>query len=72
MISEARGLGEEILREIGSKAGFRKEKVINWRKLLQLYNFRPEFTDDPYARLTEVLALKSVDSGVQKVSKKSA
>ncbi|HII81203.1 MAG TPA: nucleoside deaminase [Methanosarcina sp.] len=63
MINEIRGLGEEILSKIGSKAGFRNEKVINWKNWLQLYKFRPEFTDDPYAWLTDVLALKSVDSG---------
>ncbi len=72
MISEIRVLGEEISREIGSKAGFRNEKLINWRYRLQLYNFRPESTDDPHVRLTDVLALKSVDSGVQTVAKKPA
>lgn len=63
MMSDIRGMGEEILREIGLKAGFKNEKVINWKNWLQLYNFHPEYEDDPYAWLTNVLALKSVDSG---------
>ncbi len=54
---------ERILREAGSKAGFKNEKVINWKNWLQLYNLRSEYTDDPYAWLTNVLALKSVYSG---------
>lgn len=63
MMSDIRGMGEEILREIGLKAGFKNEKVINWKNWLQSYTFHPEYEDDPYAWLTNVLALKSVDSG---------
>lgn len=63
MESGIRGMGEEILGGIGSKAGFKNEKVIYWKNWLQLYDFHPEYTDDPYAWLTDVLALKSVYSG---------
>ncbi|MHC1753850.1 MAG: nucleoside deaminase [Methanosarcina sp.] len=63
MIKDIRSLGEEILGKIGSKNGFKNENVNNWKNWLQLYDFCPEYTDDPYAWLTSVLALKSVDSG---------
>jgi cytosine deaminase len=63
VISKIRGIGEEILKEIGSRADFKNEKVIYWKNWLQLYNFHSELIDDPYAWLTDVLALKSVDSG---------
>jgi cytosine deaminase len=63
MTGDIRSFGEEILREIGSKAGFKNTKVINWKNWLQSYSFHTEYTDDPYAWLTNVLALKSVDSG---------
>ncbi|MDI9394272.1 MAG: hypothetical protein QM426_02140 [Euryarchaeota archaeon] len=63
MINVIRSLEEKILRNIGLKAGFRYEKVVNWKNWLQLYNFRPELTDNTYAWLTDLLALKSVDSG---------
>lgn len=63
MISRIRSIGEEILREIGSRAALKNEKIIYWKNWLQLYNFHPECTDDPYAWLTDVLALRSVDSG---------
>lgn len=63
MIKDIRSLGEEILGKIVSKNSFKNENVINWKNWLQLYDFRPEHTDDPYAWLTNVLALKSVNSG---------
>lgn len=63
MLKDIRDLGEQILGEIGSENGFKNENVINWKNWLQLYNFCSEFTDDPYAWLTNVLALQSVDSG---------
>ncbi|WP_410509538.1 nucleoside deaminase [Methanosarcina hadiensis] len=63
MVSDIRSMGEEILKRIGSGAGFKNEKVIYWKNWLQLYNFHPECVDDPYAWLTDILALKSVDSG---------
>lgn len=63
MASDIRGMGEEILREIGLKKESKNEKVISWKNWLQMYDFHPEYTDDPYAWLTDVLALKSVDSG---------
>ncbi|AAM05941.1 nucleoside deaminase [Methanosarcina acetivorans] len=63
MLKEIRDLGEEILEKIGREIGSRNEKVIYWKKWLQWYEFGSEFTDDPYAWLSVVLALKSVDSG---------
>lgn len=63
MISRIRSIGEEILREIGSRAALKNEKIIYWKNWLQLYNFHPECKDDTYAWLTDVLALRSVDSG---------
>jgi tRNA(Arg) A34 adenosine deaminase TadA len=63
MLKNIRDLGEQILGEIGSENNFKNENVVNWKNWLQLYNFFSECTDDPYAWLTNVLALKSVDSG---------
>ncbi|AAM32801.1 nucleoside deaminase [Methanosarcina mazei] len=63
MTGDIRGLGEELLREIGLKEGFNNEEVIKWKSWLQSYSFCSDYTDDPYAWLTDVLALKSVDSG---------
>jgi tRNA(Arg) A34 adenosine deaminase TadA len=63
MIKDIRGLGEEILGKIGSKKDPKNENTINWKNWLHLYDFCPEYKDDPYAWLTDVLALKSVDSG---------
>ena len=54
-----RDLGEGILEKIGSQS----ENIINWKNWLQEYDFFPEYPDDPYAWLTDVLALKSVNSG---------
>ncbi|WP_440955785.1 nucleoside deaminase [Methanosarcina sp. Mfa9] len=58
-IQEIRELGSGLLEKIGS----RDEKVMNWKHWLAGYSFQPEYLDDPYAWLTDVLALKSVDSG---------
>jgi len=57
--SNIRDLGVRILEKIGSE----NENIINWKNWLQKYNFSPEYADDPYAWLTDVLALKSVDTG---------
>ena len=54
-----RDIGEGILEKIGSQS----ENIINWKNWLQEYDFFPEYPDDPYAWLTDVLALKSVNSG---------
>lgn len=54
-----RNLGAEILEKIGSE----NENIVKWKSWLQRYNFRPEYPDEPYAWLTDILALKSVDSG---------
>lgn len=57
--SNIRDLGEKILEKISSE----NENIINWKNWLQEYDFSPEYLDDPYAWLTDVLALKSVNSG---------
>lgn len=54
-----RELGLEILKKIDSK----NEKVMNWKGWLNEYIFLPGHPDEPYAWLSVVLALKSVDSG---------
>lgn len=54
-----RNLGAGILKKIGSQ----NENVINWKNWLQKYNFLAEYPDDPYAWLTDILALKSIDFG---------
>lgn len=54
-----RNLGAEILEKIGSE----NENIVKWKSWLQKYNFLPEYPDEPYAWLTDILALKSVDSG---------
>ncbi|MDR7665880.1 nucleoside deaminase [Methanosarcina sp. Z-7115] len=54
-----RDLGEGILKKIDSQS----ENIINLKNWLQEYDFFPEYPDDPYAWLTDVLALKSVNSG---------
>lgn len=54
-----RDLGEGILKKIGSQS----ENIINLKNWLQEYDFFSEYPDDPYAWLTDVLALKSVNSG---------
>ncbi|AKB25280.1 tRNA-specific adenosine-34 deaminase [Methanosarcina sp. MTP4] len=58
-IQEIRELGSKLLGKIDS----RNEKVMNWKRWLAEYGFQPEYQDDPYVWLTDVLALKSVDSG---------
>lgn len=58
-IQEIRELGSELLEKIDSG----NEKVMNWKRWLSEYRFQPEYRDDPYVWLTDVLALKSVDSG---------
>lgn len=54
-----RNLGTGLLREIDSK----NENVIKWKDWLQKYCFLQEYPDDTFAWLTDVLALKSVNSG---------
>jgi cytosine deaminase len=54
-----RELGLEILKKIDSK----NEKVMNWKGWLNEYRFLPGHPEEPYAWLSVVLALKSVDSG---------
>jgi cytosine deaminase len=54
-----RDLGSGILEKICSQ----NENIINWKNWLQKYNFLSEYPDDPYAWLTDILALKSVYSG---------
>ena len=54
-----RNLGTGILKKISSQ----NENVNSWKSWLQKYNFLVEYPDDPYAWLTDILALKSVDSG---------
>lgn len=56
---DIRNLGTEMLEKISSQ----EDNIINWKSWLQGYNFLPGYPDDPYAWLTVVLALKSVDSG---------
>ena len=58
-IQEIRELGSELLGKIDSK----NKKIMTWKQWLSKYRFQPEYQDDPYAWLTDVLALKSVDSG---------
>ncbi len=58
-IQEIRELGSELLGKIDSK----NEKIMAWKRWLGKYRFQPEYRDDPYAWLTDVLALKSVESG---------
>ena len=57
--SNIRDLGERILGKICSE----NEDIINWKDWLQKYNLFNEYPDDPYAWLTDIFALKSVDSG---------
>lgn len=54
-----RYLGAEILEKIGSE----DKNIVKWKNWLQKYDFLPEYPDEPYAWLTYILALKSVDSG---------
>lgn len=54
-----RDLGDRLLGEIKSK----NENIINWKDWLQRYSFSPECPDDPYAWISDVLALRSVNSG---------
>lgn len=56
---DIRNLGAELLEKICSQ----NDNIINWKIWLQRYDFLPGYPDDPYAWLTVVLALKSVDSG---------
>ena len=58
-VQEIRELGKGLLEKIDSK----NEKVMNWKRWLAGYGFQPEYQDDTYVWLTDVLALKSVDSG---------
>jgi cytosine deaminase len=54
-----RNLGIGILKKICSQ----NENVNIWKSWLKKYYFLGEYPDDPYAWLTDILALKSVDSG---------
>jgi hypothetical protein len=54
-----RSLGARILEKICSQ----NENIIKWKNWLQKYNFLPEYPNEPYACLTDIFALKSVDSG---------
>jgi cytosine deaminase len=63
MIKNIRDLGEEILDKIYSENGFKNKNVINWKNWLKGYKFLSGHPDEPYAWLSVVLALKSVDSG---------
>lgn len=54
-----RSLGIRLLGEIDSE----NENIINWKYWLQKYCFLQEYSDDPYAWITDVLALKSVNYG---------
>lgn len=54
-----RDLGARLLGEIDSE----NENIVNWKDWLQKYRFFSEYPDDPYAWITDVLALKSVNSG---------
>lgn len=54
-----RNRGTGILEKICSQ----NENIIKWKSWLQKYNFLAEYPDDPYAWLTDILALKSIDSG---------
>lgn len=56
---EIKELGSKVLKKINSK----NEKVIKWKSWLNEYRFVPDNLDEPYAWLTVVLALKSVESG---------
>ena len=56
---DIRDLGVRLLEEIDSE----NENIIYWKDWLQKYRFSPEYPDDPYAWITDVLALKSVNSG---------
>jgi cytosine deaminase len=62
MLDDIRSLGEELLREIGSRSGFKDKDIVYWKNWLHEYRFLPGCPDDPYAWLSVVLALKSVDS----------
>jgi tRNA(Arg) A34 adenosine deaminase TadA len=56
---DIRDLGARFLGEIDSE----NENIIYWKDWLQKYRLSPEYPDDPYAWITDVLALKSVNSG---------
>jgi cytosine deaminase len=56
---DIRDLGARLLGEINSK----NESIIYWKDWLHKYRFSPEYPDDPYAWITDVLALKAVNSG---------
>jgi tRNA(Arg) A34 adenosine deaminase TadA len=56
---DIRDLGARLLGEIDSE----NENVINWKDWLQKYRFSPEYPDDLYAWITDVIALRSVNSG---------
>ncbi len=56
---DIRDLGVKLLEEIYTE----NEKVVYWKDWLQKYRFFPAYPDDPYAWFTDVLALKSVNSG---------
>ncbi len=58
-IKEIRGLGCGLLKKIASK----NKEAMTWKRWLGEYSFQPDYRDDPYAWLTDVLALKAVDSG---------
>lgn len=54
-----RNLGEKILEKIGSQ----NKELVYWKNWLQNYEFLAQYPEDSYAWFTNVLALKSVDSG---------
>jgi len=53
---------ESGLKEI-AKIGLENEKISRWRTRLLDYKFNDAYPDDKYVWLTNVLALKGVDSG---------
>ncbi len=56
---EIRMSGVKELEEIG----FKNKRVRIWKTMLLDYEFDNEYQDDKYIWLTNVLALKAVDSG---------
>jgi tRNA(Arg) A34 adenosine deaminase TadA len=54
-----RDIGERILEKIYPQS----ENIIDWKNWLHEYRFFSEYPDDPYAWLTDILALRSVNSG---------
>jgi len=60
-------MNKENIKESGvkelEKIGLENENISKWKTRLQYYEFKEAYPDDKYVWLTDVLALKAVDSG---------